>query len=180
MVPKRRQLMKYSFPFRAISFFYVLHVAPAALLRRCRRARHRGGRCPRRWPSRRRCSRCRFHRHHAQGVVLAAAGEQLLGRARSLLAHAREIEQDVAGLATEVRGQVSARAFTSFAPLFHALARGRLRQGLSARRCPARPGRAASRCATYPCYAARHTTGKCSLSIGAPIGRITSSNGGDM
>lgn len=59
-----------------------------------------------------------FHRHHAQGVVLTAAGEQVLARARSLLAHARELEQDVASLATEVRGQVSLGSFTSFAPLF--------------------------------------------------------------
>jgi DNA-binding transcriptional LysR family regulator len=59
-----------------------------------------------------------FHRRHAQGVVLTAAGVQVLARARSLLAHAREMEQDVAGLATKVRGEVSVGCFASFAPLF--------------------------------------------------------------
>ena len=59
-----------------------------------------------------------FHRHHAQGVVLTPAGNQILARVRSLLAHARDLEHDVAGLATEVRGEITVGCFSSFAPFF--------------------------------------------------------------
>ena len=59
-----------------------------------------------------------FHRHHGQGVVLTPAGNQVLARARGLLAHAQDFEHDVAGLATEVRGEIAVGCFSSFAPFF--------------------------------------------------------------
>ena len=59
-----------------------------------------------------------FHRHHGHGVVLTPAGNQVLARARGLLAHAQDFEHDVAGLATEVRGEIAVGCFSSFAPFF--------------------------------------------------------------
>lgn len=59
-----------------------------------------------------------FHRRHGQGVALTPAGNQVLARARGLLAHAQDFEHDVAGLATEVRGEIAVGCFSSFAPFF--------------------------------------------------------------
>ena len=59
-----------------------------------------------------------FVRHHAQGLTLTPAGQQLLGRARQLLDEADQLEKFAATLGEEVRGELRLLAFPSFAPLF--------------------------------------------------------------
>lgn len=57
-----------------------------------------------------------FVRHHARGLSLTLAGERLLVQARSLLAHARELEQFAGTMGDARRGEVSAGCFITLAP----------------------------------------------------------------
>ncbi len=57
-----------------------------------------------------------FVRHHARGLSLTLAGDRLLVQARSLLAHARELEQFAGAMGDAQRGEVSAGCFITLAP----------------------------------------------------------------
>lgn len=57
-----------------------------------------------------------FVRHHAKGLSLTLAGDRLLVQARSLLAHAREVEQFAGAMGDAQRGEVSAGCFITLAP----------------------------------------------------------------
>ena len=46
-------------------------------------------------------------RHHARGVSLTPAGADFLARARSLLTHAQEIEEDVRDLRDSISGDIA-------------------------------------------------------------------------
>ena len=57
-------------------------------------------------------------RHHARGVSLTPAGADFLVRARSLLTHAQEIEEDVRELRDSISGQLAVGCFVTLAPFF--------------------------------------------------------------
>jgi DNA-binding transcriptional LysR family regulator len=57
-----------------------------------------------------------FVRHHAKGLSLTLSGDRLLVQARSLLAHARELEQFAGTMGDAQRGEVSAGCFITLAP----------------------------------------------------------------
>ncbi len=57
-------------------------------------------------------------RHHARGVSLTPAGADFLVRARSLLTHAQEIEEDVLELRDSISGQLAVGCFVTLAPFF--------------------------------------------------------------
>ncbi|CAN0501700.1 unnamed protein product, partial [Phaeothamnion confervicola] len=57
-----------------------------------------------------------FVRHHAKGLSLTLSGDRLLVQARSLLAHARELEQFAGAMGEPQRGEVSAGCFITLAP----------------------------------------------------------------
>ncbi len=57
-----------------------------------------------------------FVRHHAKGLSLTLSGDRLLVQARSLLAHARELEQFAGAMGGAQRGEVSAGCFITLAP----------------------------------------------------------------
>ncbi len=57
-----------------------------------------------------------FVRHHAKGLSLTLSGDRLLGQARGLLAHARELEQFADAMGGAQRGEVSAGCFITLAP----------------------------------------------------------------
>jgi len=57
-----------------------------------------------------------FVRHHAKGLSLTLSGDRLLVQARSLLAHAREVEQFAGAIGGAQRGEVSAGCFITLAP----------------------------------------------------------------
>ncbi len=59
-----------------------------------------------------------FLRHHAQGVSLTTAGEDLLLRARSLLAHAIELETNVRDLGPGLQGKLEIGCFLTIAPMY--------------------------------------------------------------
>jgi len=59
-----------------------------------------------------------FLRHHAQGVSLTTSGEDLLVRARSLLAHATELETNVRDLGPGLHGQLKVGCFFTLAPMY--------------------------------------------------------------
>src|SRR3954469_3778117 len=52
-----------------------------------------------------------FVRHHAKGLTLTLPGDRLLVQARSLLAHAREVEQFAGAMGGVLGGEVSAGCF---------------------------------------------------------------------
>jgi DNA-binding transcriptional LysR family regulator len=55
-------------------------------------------------------------RHHARGITLTAAGEQLLVASRRLLAQAGELKSEAHGLGQELRGVIAVGCFTVLAP----------------------------------------------------------------
>lgn len=57
-----------------------------------------------------------FVRHHAKGLTLTLPGDRLLVQARSLLAHARELEQFAGAMGGSQQGEVSAGCFITLAP----------------------------------------------------------------
>ena len=57
-----------------------------------------------------------FVRHHAKGLSLTLSGDRLLVQARSLLTHARELEQFAGAMGDAQRGEVSAGCFITLAP----------------------------------------------------------------
>jgi DNA-binding transcriptional LysR family regulator len=57
-----------------------------------------------------------FVRHHAKGLSLTLSGDRLLVQARSLLAHAREVEQFADAMGETQRGEVNAGCFITLAP----------------------------------------------------------------
>lgn len=57
-----------------------------------------------------------FVRHHAKGLSLTLPGDRLLVQARSLLAHAREVEQFAGTMGGLQGGEVSAGCFITLAP----------------------------------------------------------------
>ena len=57
-----------------------------------------------------------FVRHHAKGLSLTLPGDRLLVQARSLLAHARELEQFADAMGDAQRGEVCAGCFITLAP----------------------------------------------------------------
>ena len=57
-------------------------------------------------------------RHHARGVSLTPAGADFLARARSLLTHAQEIEEDVRELRDSISGDLAVGCFVTLAPFF--------------------------------------------------------------
>ena len=57
-------------------------------------------------------------RHHARGVSLTPAGADFLARARSLLTHAQEIEEDVQELRDSTSGDLAVGCFVTLAPFF--------------------------------------------------------------
>ena len=57
-------------------------------------------------------------RHHAKGVSLTPAGADFLARARSLLTHAQEIEEDVRELRDSISGDLAVGCFVTLAPFF--------------------------------------------------------------
>lgn len=57
-----------------------------------------------------------FVRHHAKGLSLTLSGDRLLVQARSLLAHAREVEQFADTMGDAQRGEVNAGCFITLAP----------------------------------------------------------------
>lgn len=57
-----------------------------------------------------------FVRHHAKGLSLTLSGDRLLIQARSLLAHASELEQFAGAMGDAQRGEVSAGCFITLAP----------------------------------------------------------------
>ena len=59
-----------------------------------------------------------FLRHHAQGVSLTTSGEDLLLRARSLLAHATELETNVRDLGQGLQGRLEIGCFFTIAPMY--------------------------------------------------------------
>ena len=58
-----------------------------------------------------------FLRHHAQGLSPTPAGRRLLLEARSLLAHADDLEQSARGLADALAGDLDVGCFITFASL---------------------------------------------------------------
>ena len=58
-----------------------------------------------------------FIRHHAQGLSLTPAGQRFLLEARSLLAHADDLQQSARGLADELSGELDVGCFITFALL---------------------------------------------------------------
>jgi len=58
-----------------------------------------------------------FIRHHAQGLSPTPAGRRLLLEARSLLAHADDLEQSARGLADALAGDLDVGCFITFASL---------------------------------------------------------------
>jgi DNA-binding transcriptional LysR family regulator len=58
-----------------------------------------------------------FLRHHAQGLSPTPAGRRLLLEARSLLAHADDLEQSARGLADALAGELDVGCFITFASL---------------------------------------------------------------
>lgn len=59
-----------------------------------------------------------FIRHHAKGVSLTASGADFLARARSLIAHAQEIEDEARELRDSVTGTITIGCFVTLAPFF--------------------------------------------------------------
>ena len=59
-----------------------------------------------------------FLRHHAQGVSLTTAGQDLLVRATSLLAHAHELEINVKELGQGLHGRLKIGCFYTLAPMY--------------------------------------------------------------
>jgi DNA-binding transcriptional LysR family regulator len=57
-----------------------------------------------------------FVRHHAKGLSLTLPGDRLLVQARSLLAHAKEVEQFAGAMGGAQGGEVSAGCFITLAP----------------------------------------------------------------
>ncbi len=57
-----------------------------------------------------------FVRHHAKGLSLTLPGDRLLVQARSLLAHARELERSAGAMGGVQGGEVSAGCFITLAP----------------------------------------------------------------
>jgi len=58
-----------------------------------------------------------FIRHHAQGLSLTPAGQRFLLEARSLLAHADDLQQSARGLADALAGELDVGCFITFASL---------------------------------------------------------------
>jgi DNA-binding transcriptional LysR family regulator len=58
-----------------------------------------------------------FVRHHAQGLSLTPAGQRFLLEARSLLAHADDLQQSARGLADALAGELDVGCFITFASL---------------------------------------------------------------
>ena len=57
-----------------------------------------------------------FVRRHARGLALTPGGRRLHAAARELLVHAEELEQDAAGLAEGLAGDLDVGCFVTFAP----------------------------------------------------------------
>ena len=57
-------------------------------------------------------------RHHAQGVTLTTAGQDLLARSRSLLIHAKELEINTIDLSEKLHGRLNIGCFNTIAPMF--------------------------------------------------------------
>src|SRR5262249_28132294 len=58
-----------------------------------------------------------FVRHHAQGLTPTPAGRRFLLEARSLLAHAEDLQQSARGLADALAGELDVGCFITFASL---------------------------------------------------------------
>jgi len=59
-----------------------------------------------------------FLRRHAQGVALTTAGQELLIRASSLLAHAHELETNATELGQGLYGRLEIGCFSTLAPMY--------------------------------------------------------------
>lgn len=59
-----------------------------------------------------------FLRHHAQGVTLTSAGQDLLSRSRSLLVHAKELEVSTIDLSEKLHGRLNIGCFNTLAPMY--------------------------------------------------------------
>lgn len=57
-------------------------------------------------------------RHHAQGVTLTSAGQDLLSRAHSLLIHAKELEVSTIDLSETLHGRLNIGCFNTIAPMY--------------------------------------------------------------
>lgn len=57
-----------------------------------------------------------FVRHHAKGLSLTSAGNQVLAEARSLLAHAKEFETSAGALGKGLTGEIAVGCFVTLAP----------------------------------------------------------------
>jgi DNA-binding transcriptional LysR family regulator len=57
-----------------------------------------------------------FVRHHAKGLSLTPAGDQVLAEARALLAHAKEFEVSAGALGMGLKGEIAVGCFVTLAP----------------------------------------------------------------
>ena len=57
-------------------------------------------------------------RHHARGVTLTTAGQDLLVRSRSLLVHAKEVEINTIDLSEKLHGQLNIGCFPTLSPMY--------------------------------------------------------------
>ena len=57
-------------------------------------------------------------RHHAQGVTLTTAGQDLLVRSRSLLIHAKELEINTIDLSEKLHGRLNIGCFPTLSPMY--------------------------------------------------------------
>ena len=57
-------------------------------------------------------------RHHAQGVTLTTAGQDLLFRSRSLLTHAKELETSTIDLSEKLHGRLNVGCFHTLSPMY--------------------------------------------------------------
>ncbi len=57
-------------------------------------------------------------RHHARGVTLTSAGQELLVQARELLKHAQELELNIIDSGQELRGRLEIGCFFTLAPMY--------------------------------------------------------------
>jgi DNA-binding transcriptional LysR family regulator len=57
-------------------------------------------------------------RHHAQGVTLTTAGQDLLTRTRSLLTHAKELEINTIDLGEKLHGRLNIGCFPTLSPMY--------------------------------------------------------------
>ena len=57
-------------------------------------------------------------RHHAQGVTLTTAGQDLLVRSRSLLTHAKELEINTIDLSEKLHGSLNVGCFHTLSPMY--------------------------------------------------------------